>query len=315
MLASLSYPPVPIFEIGPLQMSLHGLFAGVGFVVGALLMLREARRRGYDEDAITSVLTWALVGAILGARLFTVPAHLGDPGYGFDDVVNPAGFYSIMGGFAGGILVGLARIRMIGMASLPHLDMAAFGLAIGTVVGRIGDIFIVEHLGGPTSFFLGYELKPGYDVAPQHDALETLCETTGQCGPYHHAALYDLLGAAVLLGVLYLVQSRWAGRLRYGMLFTLWVAWYGFQRFLIDFTRNTEDFFASLPTGIGAGGADATLGPFTWSQWSGLALGLLATGVLVWLARAKPTDVVTPSNDRERGADPPGLQPAGEAVE
>ena len=57
-------------------MSLHGLMAGVGFVVGAILMLREARRRGFDEVKITSVLTWALVGSILGARLFTVPAHL-----------------------------------------------------------------------------------------------------------------------------------------------------------------------------------------------------------------------------------------------
>ncbi|NIR39275.1 MAG: hypothetical protein GWN07_25730, partial [Actinobacteria bacterium] len=47
MLAGLSYPPVPIFDVGPLTMSLHGLFAGIGFVVGAILMLREARRRGF----------------------------------------------------------------------------------------------------------------------------------------------------------------------------------------------------------------------------------------------------------------------------
>ena len=49
------------------------------------------------------------------------------------------------------------------------MDMATPGLAIGAVVGRVGDLAIVEHLGGQTSFFLGYELKPGYDVSPQHD--------------------------------------------------------------------------------------------------------------------------------------------------
>lgn len=314
MLGALSYPPVPIFEVGPLSLSLHGLFAGVGFVVGAILMLREARRRGYDEEKITSMLTWALVGAILGARLFTVPAHLGDPGYGLGDVVNPAGFYSIMGGFAGGILVGLWRGRQLGVALLPTVDMASFGLAIGTVVGRIGDLFIVEHLGGPTSFFLGYQLKPGYDVAPQHDALEVLCETAGQCGPYHHAGLYDLLGAALLLGLLYLVQRR-ASRLRYGVLFTIWVGWYGLQRFLIDFTRNTEEFFSSLPPGIDLDGSDATIGPFTWNQLSGLTLGVLAVVVLVWIVRRGRTPIVSAEADAAYGATPPGREPAPEPAE
>ena len=312
MLASLSYPPIPIFEVGPLRMSLHGLFAGVGFVVGAVLMLREARRRGFDEEKITSMLTWALVGAILGARLFTVPAHLGDPGFGLDDVVNPAGYYSIMGGFAGGIIVGLFRGWRLGVALLPHMDMASFGLAIGTVVGRIGDLFIIEHLGGPTSFFLGYTLKPGYDVAPQHDALEVLCETAARCGPYHHSALYDLLGAAVLLGILYLVQRRFSGKLRYGMLFIGWVAWYGLQRFLIDFTRNTEEFLDSLPVGVSIGGSDATLGPFTWNQWSGLGVALVAIGLLVWMMRGKPTPIVTELHDAEFAALRPGLETAEE---
>lgn len=148
MLGSITYEPIPIFDVGPLRLSLHGLFAGLGFAAGAYLMIREAGKRGFDQVKITSVLTWALVGAILGARLFTVPAHLGDPGYGLDDVFNPSGFYSIMGGFAGGILVGVLRMRILGMAPLVHLDLASYGLALGTVVGRIGDLLIVEHSGG-----------------------------------------------------------------------------------------------------------------------------------------------------------------------
>ena len=43
MFAAISYDPIPIFELGPLNLSLHGLFAGVGFAVGAVLMVREAR--------------------------------------------------------------------------------------------------------------------------------------------------------------------------------------------------------------------------------------------------------------------------------
>ena len=287
LVASISYPPIPIFHVGPFRLSLHGLMAGVGFVVGAILMLREARRRGFDEVKITSVLTWALVGSILGARLFTVPAHLDE---GLIEALQPFKSFSIMGGFAGGIIVGAWRMRMLGLNVLVHMDLAAVGLAIGTVVGRIGDLFIVEHLGAKTNFFLGYLLKPGYDVAPQHDALERLCETAGECGPYHHAGLYDMLGAGVLLGLLYLVARRWTN-IRYGVLIFMWAAWYGFQRFLIDFTRNND-----LPN------ADATAGPFTWNQWTGLTAGLLATASFLWIVIGKKTPVVSPEEDASRGA-------------
>jgi phosphatidylglycerol:prolipoprotein diacylglycerol transferase len=292
MLASISYKPIPIFELGPLNLSLHGLFAGLGFVAGAIVWLRVARRRGFDEGKISSVLTWALVGSILGARLFTIPAHLGDPGYGIGDALGLTGSFSIMGGFAGGILTGVWRFRAENMTMHAHFDMASFGLAVGTIVGRIGDLFIVEHLGGRTDFFLGFLLKPGYEPAPQHAELQRLCDAGQTCGPYHHAALYDMLGAAVLLGVLWLVARYWT-RIRYGMLFGIWVAWYGLQRFLIDFTRNTD-----LP------GADATAGPLTWSQWSGLTLGVVALAVVLWVHVREVTPRVSRSQDVAYGAEP-----------
>ena len=289
MLASISYPPIPIFEVGPIRLSLHGLMAGVGFVVGAILMIREARRRGFDEDKITSVLSWALVGSLLGARYFTVPAHLDE---GILEALRPFGSFSIMGGFAGGILVGWWRMRKLGLDVAAHMDMASFGLAMGTVIGRIGDLLIVEHLGGRTDFFLGYLVKPGYDLAPQHDMLEVMCATNGLCGPYHHAGLYDMFGAAILLGVLYLLARRWT-TMRYGTLFFVWASWYGFQRFVVDFARNTE-----LP------GADATIGPFTWNQMVGLVAGVAALAAVVWIAVGRRSPVVSPEEDVARGAVP-----------
>ncbi len=288
MLATISYPPIPILDLGPLRLSLHGVMAGVGFIAGAWLMLREARRRGFDVEKITSVLTWGLIGSIIGARAFIIPAHLDE---GLLEALDPLASFSILGGFAGGILVGAWRMRKLDLDVLVHMDLAAPGLAIGTVVGRIGDLFIVEHLGAKTNFFLGYLVKPSYDLAPQHNGLERLCDA-GECGPYHHAALYDLLGAAVLLGVIYLIARNWP-RLRYGVLFVGWMAWYGIQRFLIDFTRNTE-----LP------GADATLGPLTWSQWSGLTIGILATLTVIWLTTSGKTPLISAEQDQAYGAEP-----------
>ena len=301
--AVISYPPIPLFEVGPLRLSLHGLFAAVGFMAGAWLATRYVRERGYDAEKFQSVLTWALIGALLGARYLTTGAHIGEPGFTFADAINPVGSFSIIGGYAGGIIAAWLRIRQFKLPFLAYGDMAAVGMALGTVVGRIGDLAIVEHLGGTTNFFLGFGVKPGYDLAPQHDVLE--CASTSQlvdgfcqyplgtvgdvAGIYHHTGLYDMLGAAVLMGFLMWMYHRSGWRLRYGQMFFTWVAWYGIQRFLIDFTRLSLDV-----------NGDATLGPFTWSQWSGLIAGIGGIAV-IWLIGRRGTEM-SEDNDVELGA-------------
>ncbi len=305
MVASISYSPIPIFDLGPLSLSLHGLFAGIGFVAGAYLMIREIRARRFDAAAAQSVLTWALVAAIVGARVFTIPAHIGEAGYSFGDAVSIAGDYSILGGYAGGVIGGVLRMRLLAVSVPVYLDAAAAGMAIGAVVGRLGDIAIVEHLGSETTFFLGYAIKPGYDVSPQHNALECTVETAidGICGTYHHTALYDMIGAAVLLGVLLWLSRVWVRR-HYGQLFGLWALWYGLQRFFIDFTR-----LGAAQEGNRQVIADSVMGPFTGSQWGALIVAALGLALVGWSARRMP--VVSKETDVELGAEPAAASAGG----
>jgi len=288
VLGVISYPPIPIFEVGPLRLSLHGLFAALGFIAGAWIATRMLARRGYDTTRYQSVLSWALVGSLLGARYFTAPAAL-LAGQGVSALNPVSGNFSIMGGFAGGILIGWYRMRKVGLPVLPVLDWSTFGLALGTVVGRLGDLAIVEHLGRATTVPWGYGIRPGYDVAPQHDALECTVAQAGPdglCGVYHHVAAYDLLGAALLLGVVFLLVRK--VRLHYGQLFSFWIVWYGVQRFLLDFLRF--------------GNGDATIGSFTWNQVSGLAAAIGGAVLFWWFGRRQP--VVSEAADRSLGAEP-----------
>jgi phosphatidylglycerol:prolipoprotein diacylglycerol transferase len=290
VLAVISYPPIPLFDVGPLTMSLHGVFAAIGFVLGGIYATKQLNQRGFSGEAFQSVLSWALVGSLLGARYLTSPAAILD-GQPFLEALNPVnGNFSIMGGFAGGILVGWYRMRKIGLDRLPTFDSASFGLAIGTIVGRVGDLAIVEHLGSATTLPWGYGIKPGYDVAPMHNALECSGTQLGIefCGVYHHVAMYDLIGAVILFFVLKLVADRFS--LRYGQLFSVWIIWYGLQRFILDFLRF--------------GSGDATIGAFTWNQVSGLAAALLGVALFVFWGGRQP--VVSDENDATRRE----LQPA-----
>lgn len=278
MHAAISYPPIPIWDVGPVQFSLHGVFAALGFVAGAWLATRELRRRGFDTVKYQAALTWGLIGALIGARYLTAPAQL-LAGVPLWEALNPVrGNFSIMGGFAGGIIGGGWRMRQVGLPVLPTLDMSSFGLALGTVVGRIGDLAIVEHLGRATNVAWGYGIRPGYDVAPAHDALEctraAVGGTEGLCGIYHHVAVYDLIGAGILLGALYVMYHRF--KLHYGQLFVLWAAWYGFQRFILDSLR------------FGSESGDATIGMFTWNQVSGLVAAVGGVIGIWWLGRRQP---------------------------
>ena len=269
MIAVISYPPLGPIHLGPIHLSLHGLFIAVGVLAGAWLASRHLARAGGDVDQYQSVLSWALVGALLGARFLTAPAALLD-GAGWSALSPLSGNFSILGGFTGGILVGLWRIRALGMPVLPTLDISTHGLALGTVIGRLGCLAIVEHLGRPTSLPWGYGLMAGYNVAPAHDSLECTAAQAGAnglCGVYQPVAAYDLIGASLLLIALAVLARRVP--MRTGQLFALWMAWYGLQRFLLDFLR------------VG----DASIGPISWNQLSGLAAGSGGIVLYWWLGR------------------------------
>ena len=292
LFAGISYPPIPIFELGPLQLSLHGLMAAVGFFVGSQYTVKHAGKRGFDEEAFQSIFMWALVGAMLGARYFTVPAQIAE-GASLVDALKPlGGNFSIMGGFAGGMLAGLIQIRRLKQLALPLFDSLSFGLVIGTILGRWGDVFIVEHLGRSTDSVFGYTVKSGYELAPQHRVLECAPVDGLQvvCGTYHHTGAYDMIWSALLWVVLIAVAKRMTNR-KYGQLFALWVFWYGLGRFFIDFYRQ-------VPTSQGeaaVNAADSVLGAFTWSQWSGLGASVLA--LVLWFAFGQRQKLVTELTD------------------
>lgn len=229
----ITLPFDPNVHFGPLQLAWHGIFTAVGIFFGVSLPVRLLRRR-VPEDSIYAVATWAVVGGILGARLFHVvecwnvcgPAL--EPGYAAHPELIPqiwTGGISIMGALVVGVLTGyIVAIRRGDIPIGGTADAAATGIGLGMAIGRIGDIINGEHHAVPCGF-------PGICVG--YDNPNTL----GQPGPVHLAVGYELLWD--LAGVaLALLLRRWlAGRQPEGRIFWIWLAFSSLGRLLISFLR------------------------------------------------------------------------------
>jgi phosphatidylglycerol:prolipoprotein diacylglycerol transferase len=292
LLAYISYEPIQRVHLGPLSISPHGVGTAAGFLFGAMLMARAGERRGLSRSDVYNAVTWAAPGVIVGARGFYVLAHLSEYQTLRDVVSVWQGGLTMFGGFAGGIALGLLYMRRHNMPIATSMDAAAPGFVAGVMIGRIGDLIIADHLGHSTRFLLGYRIPRGATLAP---GFGPPTYVPGEV--VHQTALYDLAGALVLAGALALLARR---RPAAGTLFGFFAAWYGLQRFGIDFTRNRELIESSY---FGLSG----------SQWAGLLFAAIGVGTMLraW------------SRSRARGAAPavpepepvPEPMPAAAAVE
>lgn len=281
LLAELSWPILERIPLGgDFAISPHGISIAVGFLVGAQMMLRRAQRRGIARhrvaqipDVVQTLLMLTAVGTIVGARFFYILTHAD----AFPDVVSYfkiwEGGLSLLGGIAGGVLFALpmALARRLSVPLL--LDSAAPGLAMGIFLGRIGDLVIGEHLGGPTSFFLGWRCAGDLRDPNAPYPYPGTAEVQGCFDEVlHQTALYDFLAAGIVLAVLLVLERR----PRFdGFFLVAFTVLYGAGRFVTDFGRESEALFTLPGTAV----------DITGSQIAVLAA---IAAALVWVAVRRP---------------------------
>lgn len=76
MLAAIPYEPLVRIHLGPLAVSLHGIFTAVGFLAGARLLLGDTRRFGIPDDDMYAILTRAGIGALVGGLVVMLACAL-----------------------------------------------------------------------------------------------------------------------------------------------------------------------------------------------------------------------------------------------
>lgn len=269
LFAAIGWRVVP--KIGPV--SPHGLGIAVGYALGGSLLARRAERiYGIAREHIWNMLMYAVIGVVVGARLFYVAGHLGD--YIPHDILGIVkvweGGIVFYGGVFGGIAAAYPYARRHGLRFIQILDAAAPGFPLGLILGRIGDLIIGDHIGSPTSFFLGFRYRGG----ELPGATEAACRQIGAV--CHQTALYDFFNVIVLFPIVMIL-----GRTRRpdGWLIAFTATWYGGFRLIEDFARTA-------PTYLGLRG----------TQWVSVALIVGGAIYLRWLGtRTPPADLTDPA--------------------
>ncbi|MEM9265682.1 MAG: prolipoprotein diacylglyceryl transferase [Cyanobacteria bacterium P01_F01_bin.13] len=245
------YPPVDptIIEIGPFALRWYGLLMATAVIVGSWFASQEIERRGKNPEDFWDMLIWVLVPAFIGARLYYVFVQSSDKAYYFQ---NPGQILQIWGGgihiFGAFIFGGIALWLFTKMRRLPtlmYLDAAAVGLPIAQAIGRWGNFINQELYGPPTNWPFGLRIDPQHRIAPYND-LATYPEATRFHALFLYESVWNLLGFLVL----YWISKRFGRQLRPGDLSLMYLVWYPFGRFFIEFLRTDSWFFLGTPFNV-----------------------------------------------------------------
>ncbi len=243
-----------ITVLGPITLRWYGLMMSVAILAGVTFALREAKRRGIEEDDVIYIALWAIPAAFVGARLFhVIDAWQYYATYPLQIFAFQEGGLAIYGGLVAGLAAGAWAARRKGLLSWRMLDIAAPGIILGQAIGRVGCFINGDHQGPPTNLPWATSYVNPASLAP--DSL-----------PRHPAQVYELLYDLAIFALLMALRGRLK---RDGVAFTIYAALYSFGRFWISALREDAPFLLGLKE----------------AQVASVAAFLLAVPLMVFLLR------------------------------
>lgn len=224
-----------------------------GLVAGWRIIVMLARRPALwpanaspiEPAKVEDLLTWVVVGTIIGGRLGFVLFY--QPAYYFSNPMEILriwqGGMAFHGGLLGVIVAGVLFCRYHKIPMLQISDAMALVVPIGLLLGRLANFINAELWGRPTDAPWGV-VFPG-------EAAQACGDVVGLCAR-HPSQLYEAALEGVLLGLLMLIMVLRQGALkRPGLITGVFFTGYGLSRFFVEFFRQPDFQFVSLDNPIG----------------------------------------------------------------
>ena len=258
-----------IFEIGPFSLHWYGVFIVGGAVLAAWVSSLYAAKAGENPDHVWNILAWALVGGIIGARLYHVFSTPAD-GLGWAyyrehplDIINfwNGGFRGL--GIYGGLLGGTIAIAIYcwynKLDFIRYLDFVAPNVLLAQAVGRLGNFVNQELYGPPTKAFWAFHINPSYPCQVP-DGLPANIQVCGvgahtaetlawyAANGFHPTFFYEALWSLSMWGILSLLIWQFGQRLRKGDAILLYLITYPLGRFWVELFRPDAWVIGQLAT-------------------------------------------------------------------
>ena len=261
MLIHPQFDPIAI-AIGPLAIRWYGLMYLTAFILFLVLgrwRIKQQPYAGWQVKQLEDMLFYGVLGVVLGGRLgyvlfYKFDYYLAHP---LEIFYVWQGGMSFHGGFLGVIIALWLFARRVGKPWLAVTDFIAPLVPLGLGAGRIGNFINGELWGRPTDLPWGM-------IFPQVDNV-----------PRHPSQLYEFgLEGLTLFALLWIYSSR---PRPVGAVSGLFLAGYGTFRFLVEFSREPDDFLGLLALGLSMG------------QWLSLPMIIAGIGMMVWAYRRRAT--------------------------
>ena len=292
MLAAIPFPDISpdlfSIDIGSFTLALrwYALAYIVGIIIGWRLAVRLVRNAGIwadgapmDTKQVEDLLTWIILGIILGGRLGYVLFY--DPGHYLENPGQiPAvwnGGMSFHGGFLGVIVAVYVFSRRHNLKIGNIADILAICTPPGLLLGRVANFVNAELWGRPTDVPWGV-------IFPGQAAQDCAGIAIGACAR-HPSQLYEAVLEGLLLGGVLLFLAFRRGWLKTPwMLTALFFAGYGCARFIVEFFRQADDLFINADNPLGHVVGTASFG-ITMGQVLSLPMILIGVALFLWARR------------------------------
>jgi phosphatidylglycerol:prolipoprotein diacylglycerol transferase len=227
-----------ILRFGPLEITGYGIMMMVGFLTGGWLISLELRRRALNTDYANDMILAALIGGVIGAKLWYV-ANSGDI-----HALFTRGGLVWYGGFVGGAAAVAFNGWRLRVPFWITADIGAPALAAAYALGRVGCFIVNDDYGRPST--LPWAVKFPQGLPPSTAAnMEHLFGIPVPPGTdpntvlaVHPTQLYEVIMMLGLFAVLWRLRLRGKPP---GWLFCLYLLCAAIERFLIEIVRAKDD--------------------------------------------------------------------------
>ncbi len=239
--------------LGGQPITTFGVFMLLAFVTAGYACRAELARMGYDPEKAWDFVFMAVIGGILGAKIYYVllnwPRLMQAP----MDLIFSRGGLVWYGGFLGATALVVWEIRRSKLPIGAMADAVAAPLAIAYAVGRIGCFMVGDDWGRPTASWVGIRFPQGTPPTTVTEIQRqfgltvdpALVEKYGQVVPVHPTQLYEVAMSTLIFLFLWRIHGH---KHRPGWLFMVWLALAGTERFIVEFFRAKDDRFIGMFT-------------------------------------------------------------------